>query len=61
MKKMKNAGISLYGSDEESLKRYNEIHSSLDHPLVIKYFDSFKDSKERCHIVTEHVDGGDLN
>lgn len=61
MKRMLISANGFLASDELSFQRHNEIHTSLDHPLVIEYLDSFEDEKKHLHIITEYASGGDLD
>ena len=59
VKVLEKSQVEMYGTVED-LKNEIEIHRSLDHPYIIKLYDSFEDNLF-IYIVTEYATNGNLN
>lgn len=58
VKVLEKAQVELYGTISD-LKNEIEIHKSLEHPYIIKLYDSFEDPIF-IYIVTEYAEKGNL-
>ena len=56
---IKTIGASLSRADQEASLNEVRLLASVDHPRVVRYYDSFVDGG-RLHIVMEHCERGDL-
>ena len=56
---VKNIFKSSVGTELEILRREIEILSKMDHPNIVKLYQTYEDSKF-VHLVMEHCSGGEL-